>query len=188
MMNALSREDQMTDDGIMDIYTMALGSLLKTGQHETYEQCLSLTGGLDAHLWHVVDGRIFGIVRKATKRSHGKKKRSKQRRHQQELLDGDVRQKWDIRKEFPNKDMADKVKEHGRKDWRAFLDTIGCSTVAEIDDWCRRNNFDMHAPGRCCWRVNYLMMKYPETFTEDTLRAGSLGKRFSDGQVRWEFG
>ena len=167
-----------------------MGNPLSTEQHTTYEQCISpITGKLDAHVWLEVEGKVIGIpIGGKAKKRHGKTKNKKTNRNQC-FVDGDVHNpRWPIRKEFPNKELVKEVIQHSYREWAAFLNAIDCYTIAEIDAWLTKHNVDIHEPGRCCWRVCYMMMKYPQTFNEDTLRAGSLGKRYEDGKVRWEFG
>ena len=135
-------------------------------QHKRWEQCIG-PFGLDAHMWHEKDGRVYGLAGVVGN---------------PDVPDGDVAQpSWPIRKPFKKK-LAKKVKEYARKQWERAVKGKAREEIEAV------GAFILSRRNQCTIRVHYLMFRWPDVFNEQTLRAGSLGRRNSDGTVFWEYG
>ena len=121
--------------------------------------------GLDAHLWHEVDGRVYGLADALGMPG---------------IPDGDVPHPlYPIRKPFHSK-LSDQVKKFARDQWNG---AVRGKTREYID-----SHVNISRRNQCTIRANYLMFKWPHVFNETTLRAGSLGRRRMDGTMFWEYG
>ena len=139
-------------------------ALPNNGQHTTWKECCGMFG-LDAHLWHEIDGRVYGLAEMLG---------------MPEIPDGDVpHPSYPIRSPF-HLSLSEKVKEFARNQWNRAVEGKTREYIDSAVNISRRN--------QCTIRANYLMFKWPHIFNETTLRAGSLGRLREDGTMFWEFG
>lgn len=170
-------------------------------QHTTFKQCMG-TIGVDFHAWHVVNGNIYDLAS-----ALGIPK----------LPDGDRRydEHLTCRKKFKTPGLANELYAWSFEKWQNYcarkkytdwMHDVGVHLPSNT----RKEAYDAYAQAHpddaAClsdpssvlgdpvvWkrphvRVFALMHFFPDIFTKETLRFGSLGYRHEDGSIFWEYG
>lgn len=137
--------------------------------HKTFEACFGAMGP-DFHAWHEVAGKVYGLAAHCGVEG---------------LPDGDkiYPPHLTCRKPFKKK-LAAQLKEYSFNGWQEYKSAKeatagGLGSVQAVLTELDRHPF---------FRVFALMHFFPEIFTEDTLRFGSLGYKNEDGSIFWEYG